>query len=427
MRIPTTQGETKQHSSLPLTTLLCIFLPFACGYFLSYVYRSVNAVISSRLVESLDLNATDLGLLTSVYFLTFALFQLPLGILLDRYGPRRVESVLLLFAAVGALFFALSETISGLILGRALIGLGVSACLMACFIAFTLWFPRKRLPVVNSWIMASGALGALTATAPVEAALQIIDWRGLFIGLSIGTLVIAAVIFCVVPERSEHRPGGDLKAQLDGVAKVFSNSYFWRVVPLTVLSQASFLSIQGLWAGPWLKDVAGLEQADVANHLFFIAVAMMVGFLFLGNLTCQLSRFNIKPMWVAGSGMLFFMLTQLVIILGFVEFALPLWMSFGFFGSSGILTYAVLSQAFPIALAGRVNTAINLLVFVLAFIGQWGTGAIINLWPAQGGSGYALEGYQMGFGVALLLQALAFAWLVLAPSPLRRGRVGEGV
>ncbi len=413
MRAPTTKDESDQPAALPLTTLLQIFLPFACGYFLSYVYRSVNAVISSRLVESLDLNATDLGLLTSVYFLTFALFQLPLGILLDRYGPRRVESVLLLFAAVGALLLSLCVTISGLILGRALIGLGVSACLMASFKAFTLWFPPERLPAVNGWIMASGALGALMATAPVEAALQIIDWRGLFVGLAVCTLVVAAVLFCVVPERPGHHAGGDLGEQLRGVVKVFSNGYFWRVVPLTVLSQASFLSIQGLWAGPWLKDVAGLAQADVANHLFFIAVAMMAGFLSLGNLTYRLSRFGIKPMLVAGTGMLCFMLTQLTIILGFIEFALPLWMLFGFFGSSGILTYAVLSQAFPIALAGRVNTAINLLVFILAFIGQWGIGAIINLWPVQNGSGYTLEGYQMGFGVALFLQTLAFAWLVL--------------
>ncbi|NJN45375.1 MAG: MFS transporter [Candidatus Competibacteraceae bacterium] len=137
-----------------LAIILRVFLPFACGYFLSYLFRTVNAVISPDLVSDLNLDATDLGLLTSMYFLTFAAFQLPLGMLLDRFGPRRVETVLLLFAAAGALCFALSTRLEGLILGRALIGLGVSACLMASFKAFVMWFPPQRLPAVNGWVMA---------------------------------------------------------------------------------------------------------------------------------------------------------------------------------------------------------------------------------------------------------------------------------
>ena len=349
-------------------------LPFACGYFLSYVYRTVNAVISSRLVDDLSLNATDLGLLTSVYFLTFALFQLPLGILLDRYGPRRVEAILLLFATAGALLFAFSESREGLILGRALIGLGVSACLMASFKAFTMWFPLERLPAVNGWIMASGGLGALVATAPVEAALGIIDWRGLFVVLAGATFAVAAGLFLIVPEGPVPGTGSSLREQLRGVAKVFSNGYFWRIAPLTMFSQAAGLSIQGLWAGPWFKDVAGLNQTAVANHLFFTAAAMVAGFLSMGSLAYRLRRFGVKPIVVAGAGMLLFMLAQLAIILEFIRIALPLWMLFSFFGTSGILSYAVLSQAFPTALAGRVNTAINLLVFVMAFISQWGNG-----------------------------------------------------
>ena len=147
-------------SPAPAPSLLWrVLLPFACGYFLSYVYRTVNAVIAPDLVASLGLSASDLGLLTSVYFLTFALFQLPLGILLDRFGPRRVEAVLLLFAALGALLFGLSAGRDSLIAGRGLIGLGVSACLMAGFKAFVMWFPASRLPVVNGALMAAGGWG----------------------------------------------------------------------------------------------------------------------------------------------------------------------------------------------------------------------------------------------------------------------------
>ncbi|MBL8253669.1 MAG: MFS transporter, partial [Candidatus Competibacter sp.] len=144
-----------------------IFLPFAAGYFLSYLYRAINAALSPYLATELRLDATDLGLLTSVYFLTFAAFQLPLGVLLDRFGPRRVEATLLLFAAAGAGLFAVSHSPLELIVGRGLIGLGVSACLMASFKAFVLWLPAERLPVANGWVLAAGGLGALAATAPV--------------------------------------------------------------------------------------------------------------------------------------------------------------------------------------------------------------------------------------------------------------------
>jgi MFS family permease len=120
---------------------LKLFLPFAGAYFLSYLYRTANAVIGPVLSAELALGAAGLGLLTSAYFLSFAAAQLPLGMLLDRFGARRVESGLLLIAAVGAAVFALGQGIAELAVGRALIGLGVSACLMAAFKAFSLWFP----------------------------------------------------------------------------------------------------------------------------------------------------------------------------------------------------------------------------------------------------------------------------------------------
>ena len=160
--------------------LLRLFLPFGLGYFLSYLYRTVNAVIAPNLVQDIGLDPANLGLLTASYFLSFAAFQLPLGVLLDRYGPRRVEAVLLLFAAAGAFIFAWAESLTGLIVGRALIGFGVSACLMAAFKAFTIWLPPERLPLANGIQMISGGIGALAATTPVEMALQLTDWRGVF-------------------------------------------------------------------------------------------------------------------------------------------------------------------------------------------------------------------------------------------------------
>lgn len=400
-------------SDAPVATgvALRVFLPFAAGYFMSYLFRTVNAVISPDLVADLGLTAADLGLLTSVYFLTFAMFQLPLGMLLDRFGPRLVETALLLFAGAGAALFALAEGLEGLILGRALIGLGVSACLMGAFKAMVIWFPAERLPAVNGFIMTAGGLGALAATAPVEAALGLTDWRGLFLWLAVVTFGVAAALFLVVPERPGQVHGGGLRDQLRGVGQVFGSARFWRVAPLTMLSQAAFLSIQGLWAGPWLADVAGLDRPAVANHLLFTAAAMVAGYLLIGNLAWRLSRYGIPPIALAGGGMAVFMVAQLLLALGVTAATLPVWMLFGFFGTAGILPYAVLSQSFPAALAGRVNTAINLLVFVAAFAGQWGIGAIIDLWPAEGG--YDPRGYAAAFWLVLGLQALAFVWFVM--------------
>jgi len=215
--------------------VLRIFLPFAAGYFLSYLYRTINAVLSPYLVAELRLDATDLGLLTSAYFLTFAAFQLPLGVLLelplgvllDRFGPRRVEAVLLLFATAGASLFAVSGNPAELVIGRGLIGLGVSACLMASFKAFVLWFPAERLPVVNGWVLAAGGLGALAATAPIEAVLQWIHWRGLFAGLAGSSMVVAFILLRAVPERGAGaaaglRGGGRLAVAVAGRSRRFS-------------------------------------------------------------------------------------------------------------------------------------------------------------------------------------------------------------
>ena len=148
--------------------VLCVLVPFAAGYYLSYLFRSINALIAGDLQAELGLRAADLGALTSAYFLVFAAVLLPCGVLLDRYGPRLVDSALLLVAAVGSLVFACADGVWTLMLGRALIGLGVAAALMAGLKAIVLWFPPHRIALANGWYIMLGALGALSATGPAE-------------------------------------------------------------------------------------------------------------------------------------------------------------------------------------------------------------------------------------------------------------------
>lgn len=390
-----------------------VFLPFAAGYFLSYLFRVVNAVIAPDLLHDLGVGPSALGMLTAVYFISFASFQLPLGVLLDRFGPRRVESALLLIAGLGALLFARAESLTELVLGRAAIGFGVSACLMAAFKAYTIWFAKEKWPMINGLQMASGGLGALAATAPVETALIFTDWRGVFTGLAVLTIVVALVIIFVVPENKGQSRGQSLADQLRGTIRVFTNRTFWRLAPLTAASQMAFMAIQGLWAGPWLLHIGGLERAEVAKVLFWVAAAMIAGFVLLGTLTGRLQRRGIPVATIAVTLMTLFMAVQALLIFAPPDWLLPLWLAFGFLGTSGIIAYSALTMAFTIDLSGRVTTAVNLLVFVAAFFGQWLIGAVIDAVGSSPTGGLAEKGFDYGFGLLLALQLLALGYYLL--------------
>ncbi len=390
--------------------LLRIFLPFALGYFLSYLYRVVNSIIADDLSSDLNIDASDLGLLTSAYLITFAAIQLPLGVMLDRYGPRRIESFLLLFAVAGATMFSIAEGFGNLLIGRALIGLGVSACLMAAFKAFVQWFPSERLPLVNGLHMTAGGLGILFASAPTEFVLQFTDWRGLFGLLAIFTLLVAAVVYFVVPEKPVTTSHVSLSHHISGIFDVFTDHYFWRIIPLAVSTQAAALAIIGLWTGPWFRDIALYDRSGVATALTLIAISLIAGFLLIGFATDWLTRRGFTTLSIALFGMVIFILTQVCLLFEPVELAIPVWMLFGFSSTSAILVYAALSQRFPAELSGRVNTAFNFLTFVVAFFAQWGIGAVIDSYASDIPGHYASEGYRHAFLWLIGIQILSLLW-----------------
>ena len=183
---------------------LPLYLCFAAAYVLSYTYRTANAVISPELSSSLGISASSLGLLTSAYFVAFAAMQIPAGMLLDRYGPRRVEPVLLVIAGCGALAFAASGDLAGLAFARALIGAGVSVCLMAPLKAIATWYSAERQASLAGWIMVAAAIGTLLSTAPLAAALSVFSWREIFVALAAATFASALCILWVVPDTPAH-------------------------------------------------------------------------------------------------------------------------------------------------------------------------------------------------------------------------------
>jgi predicted MFS family arabinose efflux permease len=390
--------EMRTAPPLPSVLLARVFLPFAGGYFLSYLYRTVNAVIAPDLVRDFGVDPGQLGLLTSTYFLSFAAAQLPLGVLLDRFGPRRVNVALLALAAAGALAFAMATSFTDLIGSRALIGLGVSGALMASLKAFTVWFPPSRLATVNGLLMAMGGLGALVASAPVEGMLRHTDWRGVFQLLAASTLVVAVAVALVVPRsRRESATTESFKSLIAGVGTVFRDGAFRRIGLVCLFAQGGFLAVQGLWIAPWLADVAGLPRPAVAQHLLWMALAATAGFLFFGNAADRFAHLGLDAFALFRLSAAATTIGLALLAAGLVQAALPVCLLYAFSSTGLALSYAILTQRFPLGLAGRAHTAVNLLPFAGAFVLQWGLGLVIGRWTPDAGR-YPPEAYAVAFG-----------------------------
>jgi predicted MFS family arabinose efflux permease len=384
-----------------------VFVPFAAGYYAGYVFRAINALLGPQIAAEFGMGAALLGFLTSVFFLAIALSLVPLGILLDRYGPRRVDAALLLVAFVGACIYGAAGSVGMLVAGRALIGLGAAVTLMASFQAFVLWYPPERIATVNSRAFAVGILGFITVSVPLEAALRVTSWRVAVFAFAFVALVAAAAIYFVVPERREKpaRTG----VGVAGIGTVLADAAFRRVVAMASTGQAAMVSLSTLWMTTWLRDVAGYDRAAVAEALLVVSVAMIAGFLFFGRLADARARRSaaIAPLIAAGIAMSSACLALLA--LGVTKGALALWAAFTFFASAATLGYSIVSRRFPKGLAGRVNTTLNTFVFSAMFLVQWLVGLILELWP-RGDAGYSPEAYGWALGVVWLTQLAGMAW-----------------
>lgn len=392
-----------------------VFLIFSSGYFISYLARGINLPLAPLLSSELGLSPAQLGLLTSLYFFAFAACQLPLGLLLDRFGPRRVLACLLLVAATGALVSANAHGFSSLLVGRLLLGIGTSACLMAGLKAIVAWFPHDHLPLMNGAIYAIGGLGAVATGTPIAWALGLTTWRVLFAVVAGLILLIVLALFTLVPEKDEQHPKTTLRAQLRDIGGIFRSPVFWRTAPFVMASQGVFLGVQGLWAGPYLRDVGGLAAGAAANIVALVGLAMVLGAVGSGWLARRLQQRGISLHVTAGAGMFLFMLAQLLILLDVAVPGWLLWGMYGMSGTSGVLSYAALVREFPAHLAGRVSTGLTLAIFAGAFVVQYGFGLLLNAWPHDGG-GYAVVAHRASWMIALAVQLAAGAWFC---SPLR--------
>lgn len=399
---------------LPLRrAVAAVLLPFAMGYFLSYLFRTVTALAAERLGAELHLGADALGLLSSAYFLAFAAAQLPIGAALDRFGPRRVQLALLPVAAAGSALFASADGWALLVASRALIGLGVAAALMSGLKALVVWFPKERLALANGCYVMLGALGAVAATVPAEALLDGLGWRGLFAVLAAATGAVPALLWAVVPPdppaRAADAAGG---ARL---AAMFRDGRFRRLAPLSSCCVGTAFALQGLWAGPWLADVAGLDRPGVVRGLFGMALGLSAGALSLGVLADAARRRGVRPRDLLAGVAAASMLAQLGLVLRIPVPPQILWSFIGAVGGATVLGFAALAESSPKAMAGRANAALNVLHIGAAFLIQSGIGVVVGRWPTDAAGHAPPVAYAAALGLALVPQAAGLAWYLLAP------------
>jgi predicted MFS family arabinose efflux permease len=394
---------------VPSAQSVRIFAVFGLGYFLSYAFRSIGPLIAPEIARELDLNARELGLLASVYFLAFFLAQPAIGIAMDRYGPARVNATLIAISAVGAAVFATATTLAGLTVGRALIGLGISGALMTAFKATVIWYAPRYREALAGALMAIGGLAAMATATPAEYLMRETGWRGVFWLLGGLAVVVTALLATALPRHAPEPAGA--AAAAGGFAAVLRSRIFLAYLPTAVFGSGGFSAIQSMWAGPWLVEVAGLSRQATAQVLFMYGLSLLVGYLLIALFGVRLQAVVDGPRrWYVASLAVAYGALGLIVSNAFGTSAWP-WFAYGVTLGAGMLAYPLMTREFPAAIAGRVVTAYNTAMFAGGFVIQAGLGIVIQ---AAIDAGHARPAaYQIAFGLLVAAQCVSLAWFVV--------------
>jgi MFS family permease len=409
-----TGGGTAGAPSAPRWPVLTVLVPFALLFALCNYYRTVNAVLAPHFIHDLGLDAAQLGLLVSIYFLMSALFQAPLGLLMDRFGPRRVQATLITIAGIGAAMFALGDSWPVLLAGRAIMGLGAAGGLMTGLMAVTLWFPAARWPLFNGFVMALGATGSLVATEPTQFLLGYADWHQILLGVAVISVVAGGLLLWIVPEK-ERQATLTMASQLQGVATIFRDRLFWRFAPMYMAAVGSTMAFQSLWAGPWLHDVAQLDPEHVATGLLAMSILQIASYFGVGLLATELNRRQVPLVRVVITGAALSVLSQTPLMWPSGAGYWIVLAGLGLLSNMTTLCYPILSRHFPPALTGRATTALNMFFFVGAFAMQYMIGLVIDLVPTSTPGHYPVIAYQLAFAMMFTVQVSAWLWCLVKP------------
>lgn len=386
-----------------------VFLPIAGGYLVSYIFRSVNGTLADELIRQFSLDAGGLGLLTSIYFLAFAISAIPIGMALDTYGPRHVQTYLMTVAALGSVVFALASNEVWLIIGRGLIGVGVAGALMAGLKANALWVSPRYLPFANGGIVMFGGLGAIVATLPVGALDADVGWRVTFLLLAALSLALAVAAYIFLPKRPMDRVPLQHRGAR-GFIDAVTDKRFIRLAPLSASVIGGAFAIQGLWAARWLVDVDGFQPDTVLDELLVMGIGLTIGSLVIGGTTTWLCRLGVAETTVFALFCIAFVGVQLALLMNIPLPAAVIWGMLGAFGGMSVLSYSILDSIFPTDMVGRTNSVLNLLHLAGAWLIQASMGLIIGEWSANSGGHYPLLAYRVAFAVPIVLQIIGLIW-----------------
>ena len=416
--------KSQPPTTLPPALAVRVFILFACVYFLSTLTRAITATLAPELTQQFDLSASNLGFLAGSYFVGFALMQLPVGYLLDRFGPPRVAVSFLVIAIFGCAVLATAADFWGLVLGRFLLGIGLAAGMMAPLTAYRRWYSPGAQLRASSWMLMVGSFGMLSSTLPVQWLLPVIGWRGIFWGwavLAVAALVGMALFMPKWPftpakkstkpasgaEPSEGKAQGQTSA---GFGQVLRNPRLISVAPLGFFCYGGMFAMLTLWVGPWMQHVAGANQGESAVGLFWINMVMLVAFFGLGLcgnwLAAKFPNIDRMALWLPLPG-----LVTLLLVVGFGHtMTWPIWALYCVSLAPMSLLPPKLAQTFAPELAGRALTAYNLMSFAGTFIVQWGVGLGIDLFLNAGMN--TANAYRSAVLIFWVCCALSVGWFL---------------
>lgn len=363
-------------------------------YILSQFYRSFLAVLAPALTTELGVTAAELSHAAGAWYLAFSLAQLPTGVLLDRFGPRRlVAGFLILFCAAGSLVFAQAETAGGLTAGVALLGVGCAPILMSGMFLFARRYPPARFATLSGVMIGVGGLGNILGAAPFAFAVEAFGWRSMMTALAVAALVAGLAALALLrdpPPLAEAPRGGE--GGFRGFLELLRRPALLAMLPLALTSYAVAGGIRGLWAGPYMHDIHGFDAAGIGVATLCIAVAMMSG----NFVYAPLDRIfgTRKPMIAMATFVVLLCMIGLAWGGPGAWTAVALMTASGFFGATYAVLIAHWRSFVPMRLTGRGVTLINVTGMMGTSLGQFATGALSE---APLAAGDFATGYQRVF------------------------------
>ena len=370
------------------------------AFLISQFYRASIGVLTPSLMEEFALSANLLGTLGGVYFLVFAVAQLPCGVLLDRYGPRKVNSLLFSLVALGAVIFSFAQTPAQLVAGRGIIGLGCATCLMGTLIIFSRWQPAERFPLMVAIASGVGGSGALVATVPLAWAESWIGWRGAILCMAGLTSLIAYLIWLLVrdcPPGAKLMPVASetLTQTVRGIGHIAKNPQLIFLLPLNTVAYGATMVLLGLWGTPYFRDIHGTTTLEASHLLMGMAAGLIAGGFLYAWLTPKL--WTLKNMVLFGSissGLMFLVIAFLppsnpALLMGVV-------CSQGILSGYGVLIISHVKTLMPQHMMGRGLTLANLFGFGGVGCMQVLSGWIMSQYNVTGGA-YPAAAYAVLF------------------------------